>query len=202
MGEKLPDFALPGEMSWWECCSNKCAAAAKRESWSDNSSVRPDINSTAGRTMVDLYAAAVKAMQDPAINYPPRPQSWTFQAYIHAVPLNPFDPANSGGLRGSALRRRIDDIYGNPADGTSQAAWKQAAVQCRATCEHASPFFTTWHRWYLHYFERICRKMSGNTEFMLPYWNYASDIGPSLQLPDRIREVSPDPENPNTLFFR
>ena len=48
--------------------------------------------------MADLYARAVEAMQDPAINYPPQPQSWTFQSYIHDVPSNPFDPANSGSI--------------------------------------------------------------------------------------------------------
>ena len=59
---------------------------------------RPDIASAAGQKMADLYNAAVTAMQDPEINYPPQPRSWTFQAYIHGIPSNPFDPANSGGL--------------------------------------------------------------------------------------------------------
>lgn len=175
--------------------------AQGKAGWSATSFVRPDIASPAGSTMVDLYAAAVKAMQDPAINYPPQPQSWTFQAYMHAVPLNPFDPANSGGLRGAALKKRIDIIYGNPAAGTPQAAWKAAAQECWATCRHASPYFTTWHRWYLYYFERICRKMSGNPSFALPYWNYASNTGASLQLPAQFIQVSQNPANPNVLFF-
>lgn len=175
--------------------------AQSKAGWSATSFVRPDIASPAGATMVDLYAAAVKAMQDPAINYPPQPQSWTFQAYMHAVPLNPFDPANSGGLRGAALKKRIDIIYGNPAAGTPQAAWKAAALDCWATCRHASPYFTTWHRWYLHYFERICRKMCGNPSFALPYWNYASNTGSSLQLPEQFTQVSQDTANPNVLFF-
>jgi tyrosinase len=171
---------------------------ATRPAWSDTVFVRPDIASTAGQTMADLYAAAVAAMQDPAINYPPQPQSWTFQAYIHAVPLNPFDPAVSGGIRGPALKRRIDEIYGHPAAGTPQAGWKQAALQCWATCQHASPYFTTWHRWYLYYFERICRKMCGHPELALPYWNYASDNGPSLQLPAKFQQLS---QNQNPLYF-
>src|SRR5450432_1844248 len=73
-----------------------------KRGWPAAATARPDIASPAGKKMVDLYGAAVKAMQDPAINYPPQPQSWTFQAYMHAVPLNPFDPANSGGVRGTA----------------------------------------------------------------------------------------------------
>jgi tyrosinase len=172
-----------------------------RRAWSETLTVRPDIASPAGTKMADLYSAAVKAMQDPAINYPPQPQSWTFQAYMHAVPLNPFDPAVCGGVRGPALKPRVDDIYGHPAAGTPQAAWKQAALQCWATCQHASPYFTTWHRWYLHYFERICRKMCGHPEFALPYWNYASDNGPSLQLPAQFQAASSDPLHPNPLYF-
>lgn len=151
---------------------------------------RPDITTTAGQKMTDLYAAAVKAMQNPAINYPPQPQSWTFQAYIHGVPSNPFDPANSPGLRTGTpgLKQRVDEIYGNPAAGSPQAAWKDAAMKCWATCTHSSPYFTTWHRWYLYYFERICREMCKDTSFMLPYWNYASNIGSSLQLPAKFMD--------------
>ena len=42
----------------------------------------------------------------------------------------------------------------------------------------------------LHYFERICREMCKNPDFMLPYWNYASNIGSSLQLPDPFVDQS------------
>jgi tyrosinase len=177
--------------------------AQSGKAWSAAAVVRPDIATSAGRTMVGLYALAVKAMQDPAINYPPQPQSWTFQAYMHAVPLNPFDPANSAGLPNGtpAFKDRVDIIYGNPAAGTPQAAWKEAALACWATCKHSSPYFTTWHRWYLHYFEAICRKACGNPDFALPYWNYASNNGSSLQLPDQFTRVSPDRTKPNVLFF-
>ncbi len=159
---------------------------------------RPDINSPAGQKMVDLYAKAVEAMQDPALNYPPQPTSWVFQSSIHGVPNNPFDPANSGGIyTGSAgLKKRIDEIYGNPAAGTPQAKWKQAALACWATCTHGSPYFPTWHRWYLYYFERVCREMCKDPDFMLPYWNYASNIGASLQLPKQFR-----PDTPTVLLF-
>jgi len=146
---------------------------------------RPDINSTAGARMLDLYAKAIQKMQDPAINITPQPQSWTFQAYTHGVPANPFHPMESDGLRHGTpeLSARIDLIYGNPAAGTPQAAWKAAAQQCWGTCPHGSPWFVAWHRWYVLYFEKIVRLMSGANDFVLPYWNYASDQGPSLQLP-------------------
>jgi tyrosinase len=165
--------------------------------------LRPDIMSEAGQKMVDLYANAVLAMQDPEINYPPQPQSWIFQAYIHGVPINPFDPANSGGLwtGTQGLKKRVDEIYGNPADDSPQAAWKRAALGCWGSCTHGRPYFLTWHRWYMYYFEAICRKMCNVSEFMLPYWNYASDIGPSLQLPAKFQYLPPAGEPPNPLFF-
>jgi tyrosinase len=199
----MPAVALTRREALLGSAATALLLVQARSAWSATAVVRPDIASAAGRTMVDLYALAIKAMQDPAINYPPQPQSWTFQAYMHAVPLNPFDPANSAGLsQGSdAFKKRVDIIYGNPAAGTPQAAWKEAALACWATCRHSSPYFTTWHRWYLHYFERICRKMSGHPEFALPYWNYASNNGASLQLPDQFRLVSPDRTKPNVLFF-
>jgi tyrosinase len=152
--------------------------------------VRHDVASSQGQKMADLYNKAVTAMQDPAINYPPQPTSWTFQAYIHGVPANPFDPANSGGIyNGSAaMKKRIDEIYGNPAAGTPQAAWKEAALACWATCTHGSPYFTTWHRWYMYYFERVCREMCKDASFTLPYWNYASNIGSSLQIPAKFQD--------------
>lgn len=151
---------------------------------------RPDINSAAGARMVGLYAQAVRKMQDPAINIPPQPNSWTFQAHIHGVPEDPFHPVESGGLRNGtpAMSARVDLIYGNPAKGTPRAAWKAAALQCWGTCPHFSPWFVAWHRWYIFYLEKIVRQMSGAPDFALPYWNYASDEGPSLQLPAAFQD--------------
>src|SRR5262245_34166768 len=39
-------------------------------------------------------------------------------------------------------------------------------------CPHKNYFFLSWHRAYLHCFERIVRKASGDPEFTLPYWAY------------------------------
>jgi tyrosinase len=166
--------------------------------------VRPDISSPAGQRMIALYALAVRAMQDPAINYPPQPHSWIFQSYIHSVPSNPFDPANSGGLYNGTpeLATRIDQIYGNPAPGSRQAAWKAAALKCWSTCTHGSPLFPIWHRWYMYYFERVCRRMCGSATFQLPYWNYASNIGGSLQLPPAFvpQQTQPFPAQQRLVF--
>jgi tyrosinase len=166
-------------------------------------SVRPAIDSAAGARMLDLYARAIKRMQDPAINIPPQPQSWTFQAHIHGVPQNPFHPMESNGLFNGTpeLKTRIDLIYGNPAAGTPRAAWKAAALKCWGTCPHFSPWFVAWHRWYILFFEKIIRQMSGATDFALPYWNYASNDGSSLQLPAPFQNPTVgDTEVPNPLY--
>jgi tyrosinase len=56
------------------------------------------------------------------------------------------------------------------------------------TCEHGTPYFWSWHRMYLYWFERIIRKMSGDSSWALPYWDYVS---PSYRhLPAPFRDAS------------
>jgi tyrosinase len=56
-----------------------------------------------------------------------------------------------------------------PAD---MRGWKNQALIHNNHCPHGNWFFLPWHRAYLLYFERICRKFSGNANFALPYWNW------------------------------
>jgi len=54
-------------------------------------------------------------------------------------------------------------------------------------CPHKNYFFVSWHRMYLHFFERIVRKASGDPDFVLPYWSYddpAQSSLPTAFLPD------------------
>jgi tyrosinase len=44
-------------------------------------------------------------------------------------------------------------------------------------CTHGNWFFLPWHRAYLLYFERICRKLTGDKLFALPYWNWTTHPG-------------------------
>jgi tyrosinase len=39
-------------------------------------------------------------------------------------------------------------------------------------CIHRNWLWLPWHRAYLVYFERICRKVTGDDKFALPYWNW------------------------------
>ena len=56
-------------------------------------------------------------------------------------------------------------IHGTTLSG-SHTSWN--------TCEHGTPYFWSWHRMYLYWFERIIRKMSGDSSWALPYWDYIS----------------------------
>ena len=42
-------------------------------------------------------------------------------------------------------------------------------------CQHGTNHFFSWHRAYLFYFEKICQKLTGNSKFGLPYWNWNQD---------------------------
>jgi tyrosinase len=67
-------------------------------------------------------------------------------------------------------------IHGTTLSG-SNVAWN--------TCEHGTYFFFSWHRMYLWYFERIIRKMSGDPNWALPYWNYEAST--ERKLPHAFR---------------
>ncbi len=47
-------------------------------------------------------------------------------------------------------------------------------------CEHGSWNFLPWHRAYLFYFEEICRELSKDESFALPYWDWSANP----QVPD------------------
>jgi tyrosinase len=48
-------------------------------------------------------------------------------------------------------------------------------------CPHQNWWWLPWHRAFLVYFERICRKLSGHDDFALPYWNWTTS--PSVPAP-------------------
>jgi tyrosinase len=50
---------------------------------------------------------------------------------------------------------------------------KQAQIHLNH-CPHNNWWLLPWHRGYLSYFERICRQLSGDKTFALPYWNWTT----------------------------
>ena len=53
-------------------------------------------------------------------------------------------------------------------------SWIQQANIHLNHCPHGGWFFLPWHRAYLHYFERICRELTGVANWGLPYWNWST----------------------------
>jgi tyrosinase len=51
--------------------------------------------------------------------------------------------------------------------------WNRIAQIHVDFCPHGNWFFLPWHRAYLVSFERICRQMSGDPNFALPYWDWS-----------------------------
>ena len=59
--------------------------------------------------------------------------------------------------------------------------WTKQAQIHNNKCVHGNWWFLPWHRAYLFYFEAICRKLTGNNDFALPYWNWTTS--PSIPAP-------------------
>jgi tyrosinase len=75
-------------------------------------------------------------------------------------------------------RQAVTQMQGlAPANPQSWAA--QAAIHGTPAgfnfCQHNTNHFFDWHRAYLFYFEKICQKLTGNSKFGLPYWNWNQD---------------------------
>lgn len=120
--------------------------------------VRHDVASTQGQAMLRRYEEAVRRMSAlPEGN----PLSWTFQWYVHAIRS---DRSKSGeltrlyGSAPSALRTLADRTWNT----------------CRPHFGADEEYFLAWHRMYVYYFERICRRVLQDDAFTLPYWDYSS----------------------------
>ncbi len=50
--------------------------------------------------------------------------------------------------------------------------WTAQAQIHQSFCPHGNWYFLPWHRAYLYFFERICRELTGEPGFALPYWNW------------------------------
>lgn len=61
-----------------------------------------------------------------------------------------------------------------PSDPRS---YQNQAIIHNNLCTHSNWLWLPWHRVYLVYFERICRKLTGDDSFALPYWNWVTHPG-------------------------
>lgn len=60
-------------------------------------------------------------------------------------------------------------------DGADARNWNAFAQIHMNACRHRTWLFLPWHRAYLFHFEQICRELSGDESFALPYWNWTEN---------------------------
>jgi len=53
--------------------------------------------------------------------------------------------------------------------------WYRYTLIHALDCAHGNWWFLPWHRAYIGWFERICRELSGDPEFALPYWDWTRE---------------------------
>jgi tyrosinase len=72
-----------------------------------------------------------------------------------------------------AYRSAITQMQALPA--SNPLNWISQANIHANHCPHGNWWLLPWHSAYLVYFERICRKLSGDATFAIPYWNWADN---------------------------
>jgi len=52
--------------------------------------------------------------------------------------------------------------------------WYRHALVHTIDCPHGNWWFPVWHRGYIGWFEQVCRDLSGDKDFALPYWDWTA----------------------------
>jgi hypothetical protein len=78
---------------------------------------------------------------------------------------------------------------------TNPLSWTFQAEIHRNSCEHDTDYFWPWHRMYIYWFEKIIRKLSGDSSWALPYWDWCSPD--QLALPCAFRDYTSALYTPN-----
>lgn len=72
-----------------------------------------------------------------------------------------------------SYKRAVIAMKNLPAD--NPLSWTRQAQIHFNFCPHRNWFFLPWHRAYLVAFERICRQLSKDPNFALPYWDWTAN---------------------------
>ena len=144
---------------------------------------RRDVNNLAANDpIITLYRDAIGVMKGRDLR---DPTSLRYQAAIHSYPSSVATTADRRDRAKNVFPdfvdpRAEDRDYPLPTD--RDTFWRQ--------CQHGSWFFLSWHRMYIHFFEKmimdIVKNRPGGSDWALPYWNYsASDAAALLPAPFR-----------------
>src|SRR5580692_4266955 len=77
---------------------------------------------------------------------------------------------------------------------TDPRNWYRYALIHTLDCPHGNWWFLPWHRGYTGWFEQICRDLSGDPQFALPYWDWTKE-------PRVPKQMFEDVLNPNDPAF-
>jgi len=80
-----------------------------------------------------------------------------------------------------AIYREAVEIMKGLPNSDPRSWFAQAAIHGTAGvgfnfCHHGTNHFFSWHRAYLVFFEQICRELTGEKDFGLPYWNWNQNV--------------------------
>lgn len=121
--------------------------------------IRKDANSDAAKADLEAMEKAMMQLRNTECS---DPVSWYYQGAIHWVPSAP-------------QRNPLCKPY-TASSPSLLTSWRNCASHDRTKPE-AGIHFLAWHRIYLYHFEKIIRKLSGDNNFAMPYWNYTSNTG-------------------------
>ena len=114
-----------------------------------------------GASSLALWAGGCESCQQQIAN---RPTRKNIQELWNA---NPSDPVITT-YKNAVTAMKAWDIS-HPGD---PRGWEGQTQIHFNKCIHRNWLWLPWHRVYLLYFERICRQMTGDNTFALPYWNW------------------------------
>ena len=82
--------------------------------------------------------------------------------------------------------------------------WRTFAAVHQNSCPHGNWFFLPWHRAYLLSLENIIRKLTGNSAFALPYWDWRCQraVPPAFWENGSILNPATPVTNPGYAFSR
>ena len=69
-----------------------------------------------------------------------------------------------------AFREAVRQMKALP--DSDRRSWRNQALIHQNFCPHGNWLFLPWHRAYLHFFEEICKELTHDERFALPYWNW------------------------------
>jgi tyrosinase len=114
--------------------------------------------SALGLASVAFWAGGCESCQQQIKN---RPTRRNIQTLWNA---NPSDPVITTYKNAVAAMKALPT--------SDPRSWEAQAQIHFNKCIHRNWLWLPWHRVYLLYLERICRKLTGDDNFALPYWNW------------------------------